>query len=133
MKKMTGRHTRHSVLLPDTRRSPQLFVIPAKAGIYIGVLITFFLVAVSAYAKQQQPQQQLSADGIVAKMKIQLELTDKQVDEVKPIIENYLAQEKKLKLEEKRQLSKVLTWGQMYAWNSLQNEKPREKKKHSGL
>ena len=114
-----GRHTRHA----------QLFVIPAKAGIYIGVLIMFFFLAVSAYAKQQQPQHQLSADDIVAKMKVQLELTDKQVDEVKPIIENYLAQEKKLKREEKRQLSRVLTGGQMFTWNFLQNEAPRDKKK----
>ena len=98
----------------------------------VGVLIIFFFIAVFAYAKQkQQPQWQLSADDIVAKMKTQLELTDKQVDEVKPIIENYLAKQKQLKLEEKKQLGKVLTGGQMYAWNSLQNEKPRDKKKHA--
>ena len=85
---------------------------------------------VSAYAKpKEQSQKQLTAGDIVAKMKTQLELTDKQVDEVKPIIENYLVKEQQLKLEEKKQLSKVLTGQQMYTWNFLQNEAPREKKK----
>ena len=99
-----------------------------------GVLIIFFFLVVSVYAKQKQPPQHLlSADDIVAKMKTQLELTDKQVVEVKPIIENYLAKEKQLKLEEKKQLSKVLTGQQLYTWNFLQNEQPREKKKHSSL
>jgi len=98
----------------------------------VGVLIIFFFLVVSAYAKQKlQPQQQSRANDIVAKMKTQLELTDKQVDGVKPIIENYLAQEQRLKLEEKKQLSRVLTGGQMFTWNFLQNEKPKEKKKHS--
>ena len=85
----------------------------------VGVLIILFFLTVSAYAKQKQAavQQQLSADDIVAKMKTQLELTDQQVDEVKPIIKNYLAKEKQLKLEEKKQLSKVLTGQQLYTWN----------------
>jgi len=96
-------------------------------------LIIFFFLAASVYAKQQQPQHQLSADDIVAKMKIQLELTDKQVDKVKPIIENYLAKEKQLKLEKKRQLGKVLTGAQMFTWNFLQNEAQREKKRHPAL
>ncbi len=100
----------------------------------VGVLIIFFFLAVSAYAKQkQQSQQQSSADAIVAKMKTQLELTDKQVDEVKVIIENYLAKEQQLKLEEKKQLSKVFTGEQRYTWNFLQNEPPREKKKHASF
>jgi hypothetical protein len=113
----------------------KITVIPAKAGIYIGIFITVFFLVVSAYAKpKQQPQyHQLTADDIVAKMKVQLELTDKQVDRVKPIIENYLAKEKQLKLEEKKQLSKVLTDQQLFTWNFLQNEPPREKKKKSAL
>ena len=82
---------------------------------------------------QQPPQQPITADDIVAKMKIQLGLTDKQVDEVKPIIADYLAKEKQLKLEEKKQLSKVLTGQQLYTWDFLQNEPPREKKKQSAL
>ena len=94
-----------------------------------GVLILFFFLVVSAYAKSQPPSKPITADDIVAKMKIQLGLTDKQVNEVKPIIENYLAKEKQLKLEEKKQLSKVLTGQQLYTWNFLQNEPPREKKK----
>ena len=89
----------------------------------------FFFLVVSAYAKPQPPSKPITADDIVAKMKIQLGLTDKQVDEVKPIIENYLAKEKQLKLEEKKQLSKVLTGQQLFTWNFLQNEPPREKKK----
>ncbi len=100
----------------------------------VGILIIFFFLVVSAYAKQKlQPQQQSRANDIVAKMKKQLELTDKQVDGVKPIIENYLLQEQQLALEEKKQLRKVLTGDQMFTWNFLQNEKPQEKKKRSPL
>ena len=99
-----------------------------------GVLIIFLFLVVSAYAKPKQPsQQQLSADDIVAKMKVQLELTDKQVGEVKPIVENYLVKEKQLKLEEKKQLSRVLTKDQLYTWNFLQNPPPQDKKKHYSL
>jgi len=98
-----------------------------------GVLIIFFFLVVSAYAKPQPPPKPITVDDIVAKMKIQLELTDKQVSEVKPIIENYFAKEKQLKLEEKKQLSKVLTDEQLYTWNFLQNEPPREKKKKPAL
>ena len=108
-------------------------VIPAKAGIHIGVFILFFFLAASAYAKPQPPPKPITVDDIVAKMKIQLGLTDQQAQEVKPIIGNYLAKEKQLKLEEKKQLSKVLTGQQLYTWNFLQNEPPREKKKKSGL
>jgi len=98
--------------------------------IMLGVLVVFIFLAVSANAKpKEQSQQQFGAGDIVALMKKQLELTDKQIEEVKPIIENYLTKEKQLRLEEKKQLSKVLTSDQMYAWNFLQNEKPREKKK----
>jgi len=98
------------------------------------LIITFFLV-VPALAKQKQEsaQQPLTTAEIVAKMKTQLELTDQEVVDVTPIIENYLAQEKQLKLDEKKQLSKVLTSDQMYAWNFLQNEPPREKKKKGGI
>jgi len=101
----------------------------------VGVLIIFLFLAVSVHAKQkqEQPKQQLTTDNIVAKMKTQLELTDQQVEEVKPIIEDYLAQEQALKFEEKKQLSKVLTGEQMFTWNFLQNEPPREKKKHANL
>ena len=106
-----------------------------KNKIVLGILILFFFLAASADAKpKQQPHQQpVSADDIIAKMKIQLGLTDGQVVEVKPIIENYLAKEKQLKLEEKKQLSRVLTGQQIFTWNFLQNEQLKEKKKHSGL
>jgi len=96
----------------------------------VGVLIMFFLLMASVYAKQKlQPQQQITVDTIVAKMKKQLELTDKQAVEVKPIIEDYLLKEEQLKLEEKKQLAKVLTGDQLFTWNFLQNEKPQEKEK----
>jgi hypothetical protein len=96
----------------------------------IGVLIISFFLAVSAYAKtKEQSQKPLTADDIVAKMKIQLGLTDNQALEVQPIIEDYLAQQKLLKLEEKKQLSRVLTSQQLFTWDFLQNEPQREKKK----
>jgi hypothetical protein len=95
----------------------------------LGVLIIFFFLAASAYAKPQPPSKPITADDIVARMKIQLELTDQQAGEVKPIIADYLAKEKQLKLEEKKQLSKVLTGQQLFTWNFLQNEPPREKEK----
>lgn len=98
----------------------------------VGVLVISFFLAVSVQAKQkQQPlPQPLTADDIVAKLKTQLGLTGKQVDEIKPIIENYLAQEQQLKLQEKKQLSKVLTADQLYSWEDLQKQVQREKKKH---
>ena len=99
-----------------------------------GVFIIFFFLAVSAHADfKQQPPKPITADDIVAKMKKQLELNGQQVQDVKPIIENYLAQEKRLKLEEKKQLSKVLTGQQLYTWNFLQNEPPKDKKKKSAF
>jgi len=99
------------------------------------VLIILFLM-IPAYAKpkqQQSPAQPVFAETIVAKMKTQLQLTDQQAADVKPIIENYLAQEKRLKLEEKKQLSKVLTGQQLFTWNFLQNEPPQQKKKKGFL
>ena len=91
----------------------------------------FFVLIVSAYAKPKPSPQSLAADIIVAKMKEQLELTDKQAVEVKPVIENYLVEEQQLKLKEKNQLAKILTQDQLYAWNFLENEKRQEKKKRS--
>ena len=97
-----------------------------------GILIICFFLAVPSYAKQSQPPKKpITTDDIIAKMKQQLELTDQQVDQVKPIIENYLAQEKQLKLEEKKELSHVLTGQQLYTWDFIQNQTAKEKKKHS--
>ena len=97
----------------------------------VGVLIIFSFLAVSVDAKtrQQSPPKPLTADDIVAKMKTQLGLTDQQAIEVKPIIEDFLAEEKQLKLDEKKQLSKVLTGQQLFTWDFLQNEPSREKRK----
>ena len=98
--------------------------------IVVAVLLLSSFLSVSAYAKPKpQTEKPLTADDIVAKLKIQLQLSDQQVDEVKPIIKEYLAKELQLKLEEKKQLSRVLTGQQMFTWTFLQNEKPREKKK----
>lgn len=97
-----------------------------------GVLvISFFLVVPAAFAKTRQQQQQkpITAGDIVAKMKTQLGLTDDQAVKVKPVIEDYLAHEKLLRLEEKKQLGKVLTGQQLFTWEFLLNEPQREKKK----
>ena len=103
-------------------------------SLQVVVLIISLFLAVSAYAKSKdKPQQLLSADEIVAKMMKQLGLTDQQAIEVKAIIEDHIAQEKQLMLDEKKQLSKVLTGDQMYTWNFLQSETSRDKKKHASL
>jgi len=97
----------------------------------IGVLILLFW-AVPAYAKtKQQAEHIITVDDIVATMKEQLQLTDQQAQAVKPIIENYMEEEKQLKLQEVKQLSKVLTGQQLFTWNFLQNEQPKDKKKKS--
>lgn len=94
------------------------------------VLIISFFLAASAYAKpKDQAQKPVSIDDIIAKMQKQLGLTDQQAQEVKPIIEDHIAKEKQLMLDEKKQLSKILTGDQMYTWVFLQNEVPHEKKK----
>jgi len=93
-----------------------------------GVLIITYLLILPAQAKDK-PEKLLGINDIIAKMQKQLELTDRQAGQIKPIIEEYIAKEKQLKLEEKRALSKVLTDQQLYTWNFLENEKPREKKK----
>jgi len=98
--------------------------------IMTGVLIIFFFLMAFAYAKPKvESHKQVTVDDIVAKMKVQLELTDQQLKDVRPIVENYLVKERQLRLEEKKQLSKVLTSQQLYSWNFLQNETSREKKK----
>ena len=96
----------------------------------VGIL---FLLGVSAQAKQNQQQvpRQLSVKDTVDKLKVQLELSDKQVDEVKPIIADFLLREEQLKVEEKKELAKVFTPDQMYSWNDLQKQIPKEKKKHA--
>lgn len=101
----------------------------------LGVLIIFFILALPAYAtkSKDQPSKPITAEDIVAKMQFQLGLTDAQVAQVKPIIEDHLAQEKQLRLQEAKELRKVLTGQQMYTWNFLQDEQPKEKKKKLGF
>jgi Spy/CpxP family protein refolding chaperone len=93
-------------------------------------VIMVFALGISAQAKDKPapPPKPLTSDDIVAKMKLQLELTDAQVEKVKPIIEDYMAKEAQAKLEEKKQLARVLTGEQMFTWNFLQKEQPHEKK-----
>jgi Spy/CpxP family protein refolding chaperone len=69
-------------------------------------------------------------DQLMAKIILALDLNDKQVTQVKAIIQNYLVQEEQLKVEETKALSKVLTANQMYAWQDLQKQPEKEKKKH---
>jgi hypothetical protein len=96
----------------------------------IGVLILSLFLALPAYAKTRQTvDKPITADDIVAKMKIQLGLTDDQAIKVKPIVEDYMAHEKLLRLDEKKQLSKVLTGQQLFTWDFLLNEPQKEKKK----
>jgi len=99
----------------------------------VAILIVLFFWAGNAWAKgdKEPSQHPLTADEIVAKMKFQLGLTDQQVQEVKPIIVDHLAKEKELKLEEKKQLSKVLTGQQLYTWDFINTEKPKNTKKQS--
>jgi len=99
--------------------------------ILLGILIIFIFLTIPAYAKSKQaaPQKSQTIDDIVAKMKVQLQLTDQQVIDVKPVIEDYLAREKQLKLDEKRDLAKVLTGQQLFTWEYIQNPTPRQKKK----
>ena len=99
-------------------------------------MIVFFALSLPAFAKpKQQPAQtqehQLTADDIINKWKIALDLSDKQMEQLKPIVEDYLAKQEALKLEEKKKLRKVLSGDQMYAWEDLQKQSTKGKKKHS--
>jgi len=98
--------------------------------IVFAALILGVLLVVPVFAKdKQESQKQLSADEMVTKLTKQLGLSDQQIDEIKPIIADYLAKEKELKLEEKNELSKVLTHDQLYTWDFLQTESKKTKKK----
>ena len=100
-----------------------------KTAVAIGIIFSVLMISAHAKSKDAQTSKPLTGDEIVARMKIQLQLTQEQTERVKPIIENYLTQEQQLKLDEKKQLSRVLTDGQMFTWNFLQNDNPREKEK----
>ena len=99
------------------------------------LLLVFFLLAVSAYAKEKDagPTKPLTADDIVAKMALQLGLTDQQALQVKPVIKNFIVQEEQIRKEEVKQLSHILTGQQMFTWNFLENEKQKNKKRHAGF
>jgi hypothetical protein len=96
------------------------------------ILVMSVFLVVGAYAKQPAVPKPLTVDDIIARMKFQLGLTDDQAAKVKPIIKDYMQQERKLKINEVRALSKVLTSDQMFTWKFLQNEPPKDKK-HKGL
>ena len=94
------------------------------------LLMVVASLSVPAFAKSKEEAiKQITVDDIVAKMKKQLELTDQQVIEVKPIVENYVEGEKQLRLQEKKDLSKVLTEQQLYSWNFILNDTKKSKKK----
>ena len=99
-------------------------------NLILGTLILSVLLVVSAFAKDKQDfAKQLSVEEMVAKLTKQLGLSDQQIEEIKPILADYLAKEKELKLEEKKDLSKVLTHDQLYTWDFLQTESKKTKKK----
>lgn len=65
-----------------------------------GILIVLFFTAVSGYTQGYQPP---SADDIITKMKGELNLTDEQVSQIKPIIENEIQQQQAIKEQAKSQ------------------------------
>jgi len=59
------------------------------------ILIGLLIMTIQAEAKQKhQVIKEVTIDDMLAKMQFQLRLNDAQVQEVKPIIQNYLDQEK---------------------------------------
>jgi len=94
----------------------------------IAVVVIVLFLAGPGYAKTSAAGKSLTMDDMLAKLKVQLELTDEQIEKIKPIFADYMAKEKQLKLEEKKALSRVLTDEQLYTWNFLQNE-IKEKKR----
>lgn len=83
----------------------------------------FFLAAMPVWANEM-----MSVDEKVKKMKMDLNLTDEQANQVKPIIEDYKSQMNKLHDEKKARLGKVLSTEQM---DRLEDMKKEMKDKHS--
>lgn len=67
--------------------------------ICLAVIMPLFIVTNSTFAQSQGP----SADDIVAKMKQELKLSDDQVNQIKPIIENEIQQRQQIKEQAKAQ------------------------------
>lgn len=108
-----------------------------KAIIGYFLVILFFL-GISAYAQDEKS----TTDGILARMKAELTLTQAQADAVKPVIEEYAAKRhrireslneqgitdtniilsrmEQLREEESQKLTHVLTLSQMKQWNNKQ-------------
>ena len=104
----------------------------------IGILIVIFSMAVSGHA---QGYQQPSADDIIKKMKEQIDLTDQEASQVKPIIESDIQQKqaikdqannqgtdqetvktqlRQLRNDTESQLSRYLSQEQMTQWKDYQ-------------
>ena len=104
-----------------------------------GVLVTFFVLAASAYAQERQ----LSVNDVAVRMQKEVNLTDEQADAVKPIIKESMLKRRvffdsmegqasfnqanvriamrKFKEQENQQLSKVLSEEQMKKLIAKQN------------
>jgi regulatory protein YycI of two-component signal transduction system YycFG len=67
--------------------------------IYLIVIMSLFIVTNSAFAQSQES----SSDYIVAKMKRELKLSDEQVKQIKPIIENEIQQRQQIKEQARAQ------------------------------
>ena len=101
-------------------------------------MVIFFSLVVSVYAQSEKSD----VDTIVTRMKVQLNLTQAQVEAIKPIIEEYtlerqqlretlrdqgvtdssiiLSRMEQLRQEEKQRLTKILTPVQLKKWSSSQ-------------
>ena len=66
----------------------------------IGILIVIFSMAVSGHA---QGYQQPSADDIIKKMKEQINLTDQEAGQVKPILESEVQQQQAIRAQAENQ------------------------------
>ena len=109
----------------------------------IGILIVIFSMAVSGHA---QGYQQPSADDIIKKMKEQIDLTDQEASQVKPIIESDIQQKqaikdqaesqgtdretvktqlKQLRKDTESQLSRYLSQEQIEQWENYQRRLER--------
>ncbi len=109
----------------------------------IGILIVIFSMAVSGHA---QGYQQPSADDIIKKMKEQINLTDQEAGQVKPILESEVQQQqairaqaenqeidqetmrtqlRELRADTESQLSRYLSEEQMTQWKDYQRRLER--------
>jgi Spy/CpxP family protein refolding chaperone len=87
--------------------------------IILSVFTALFLCTGSVYANKMM----MTADEKVQKMKKELNLTDDQVNQVRPIIQEYKDKMDALMQEKETKLSSVLTLDQMNKMKKMKNEK----------